>query len=95
MALAICMHIELQTGAFIKKYLSESKKISDARMLNALTGKEIRIRAATTKDMAFFEQKLIHRTKCYKSGGGHVSPELFGGFYALFINFLVVVLVFY
>ena len=45
MALAISRHIALQTGVSIRKFITEAKKISEARMMRHITGKEIRIRA--------------------------------------------------
>lgn len=44
MALAVSKHIELITGDSIKKFVTECKKITDARMLNKITNKETRIR---------------------------------------------------
>ena len=44
MALVISKQIELSTGDSIKKFLTESKKVTDARMLNKITDKEIKIR---------------------------------------------------
>jgi transposase len=45
MALVISKHIELTTGDSIRKFITECKKITDARMFNKITKKEIRIRA--------------------------------------------------
>jgi transposase len=45
MALVVSKHIELATGESIRKFLTECKKITDARMLNKITNKETRIRA--------------------------------------------------
>lgn len=44
MALVVSKHIELSTGESIKRFLSECKKITDARMLNKIINKETRIR---------------------------------------------------
>lgn len=44
MALVISKHIELTTGDSIRKFITECKKITDARMLNKITHKELRIR---------------------------------------------------
>lgn len=44
MALAVSKYIELKTGVSIRSFLTESKKITDARLHNNLTQKEIRIR---------------------------------------------------
>lgn len=45
MALVVSKHAELQTGISIKRFIHECKKVTDARLKNKLTGKEIRIRA--------------------------------------------------
>ncbi len=45
MALVISKHIELTTGDSIRKFITECEKVTDARMLNKITNKEIRIRA--------------------------------------------------
>jgi transposase len=47
-ALAVSKHIELTTGDSIRKFLTECKKVTDARMLNKITNKEIKIRAKYT-----------------------------------------------
>ena len=43
MALVISKHIELSTGDSIKKFLTECKKVTDARMFNKITNKEITV----------------------------------------------------
>jgi len=48
MALVVSKHIELTTGDSIKKFLTECKKVTDARMLNKITNKETRIRTKYT-----------------------------------------------
>ena len=45
MALVVSKHIELATGDSIRKFLTECKKVTDARMLNKITNKETRIRS--------------------------------------------------
>jgi len=45
MALVVSKHIELTTGDSIRKFITECEKVTDARMLNKITNKEIRIRA--------------------------------------------------
>ncbi len=45
MALVVTKHIELTTGDSIRKFLTECKKVTDARMLNKITNKETRIRS--------------------------------------------------
>jgi transposase len=57
MALVVSKQIELKTGLSIKKFITEARKITDARMINKLTGKEIRIRAKFT-DLA---DKIINQ----------------------------------
>lgn len=57
MALVISKHIELSTGESIKKFLTECKKITDARMLNKITKKETRIR---TK----YNDKILEYLNC-------------------------------
>jgi len=58
MALAVSKHIELQTNMSIKKFITESKKVTDARLLNTLTTKEIKIRAKISPDFMKIIQKL-------------------------------------
>jgi hypothetical protein len=45
MALVVSKNIELQTNTSTRKFIHECKKITDARLKNQITGKEIRIRA--------------------------------------------------
>ncbi|HBI89378.1 IS1634 family transposase [Sphingobacterium multivorum] len=45
MALVISKHIELTTNVSIKKFVTELKKVTDARMFSQITNKEMRIRA--------------------------------------------------
>lgn len=52
MALVISKHIELESGISIKKFICECKKVTDARLLNHITGKEVRIRAMLTPTLA-------------------------------------------
>lgn len=44
MALAISKHIELKAATSIRSFLTECKKITDARVINKITKKEIRMR---------------------------------------------------
>ncbi|MCF8380571.1 MAG: IS1634 family transposase [Bacteroidales bacterium] len=44
MALVVSKHIELATGESIRKFITECKKVTVARMLNKITNKEIRIK---------------------------------------------------
>lgn len=58
MALVISKHIELQTSLSIRKFIHECKKVTDARLRNKLTGKEIQIRANHTPAIIEILQKL-------------------------------------
>ena len=58
MALVVSKHVELSTGNSIKKFITEAKKITDARMRDLITNKEIRIRERLSKEMADFLTKL-------------------------------------
>lgn len=58
MALVISKHIELQTSLSIRKFIHECKKVTDARLKNKLTGKEIQIRANHTPTVTEILQKL-------------------------------------
>ncbi|MBX3255456.1 MAG: transposase [Chitinophagaceae bacterium] len=58
MALAVSKHIELQTNVSIKKFIHACKKITDARLKNKLTGKEIRLRTNLTPEISGILQKL-------------------------------------
>lgn len=51
MALVLSKHIELQTMGSIRKFIHECKKVTDARLINKLTGKEIKIRATLTPEI--------------------------------------------
>ena len=57
-ALVLSKHIELQTNTSIKKFIHECKKITDARLKNKITGKEIRIRADFTPSIMEILSKL-------------------------------------
>lgn len=50
-ALVISKQIEMQTNTSIKKFIHESKKITDARLKNKLTGKESKLRANFTPEI--------------------------------------------
>lgn len=58
MALAISKHIEIQTNVSIKKFVTESKKVTDARLLNKLTNKKIKIRTKITPEFSSILEKL-------------------------------------
>lgn len=57
-ALVLSKHIELQTNKSIRSFIHECKKITDARLKNKITGREIRIRANLTPDIPELLQKL-------------------------------------
>ena len=58
MALVITKHIELQASSSIRIFIHECKKITDARLRDKITGKEIRIRANLTHQIAEGLRKL-------------------------------------
>ncbi len=58
MALVVSKHIELQTKTSIRKLIHECKKITDARLKNKITGKEIKIRAKLNRATIEILQKL-------------------------------------
>lgn len=58
MALITSKHIELETGMSIKKFIQECKKITDGRILNKITNKEIHIRVKLNPLMIQILQKL-------------------------------------
>ncbi len=42
MVLVVSKHIELATGDSVRKFTTECKKVTDARMFNKITNKETR-----------------------------------------------------
>ena len=58
MALAVSKHIEIKTTTSIRAFLTECKKITDARMLNKITKKEIRMRAEIPPDLRRMISKI-------------------------------------
>ena len=58
MAMVISKHIELQTNGSIRKFIHECKKITDARLKNKITGKELRVRANLNPTTTEILQKL-------------------------------------
>lgn len=58
MALSIAKHIELETGDSVRKFLTECKKVTQARMMNHITNKEIRIEGAITPKTKEYLEKL-------------------------------------
>jgi hypothetical protein len=58
MALVVSKQIELKTGVSIKRLKTDCKKVTDARMLNKITNKEIRIRTALDLKILEYLKKL-------------------------------------
>lgn len=58
MALAVSKHIELKAETSIRAFLTECKKVTDARLLNNVTKKEIRMRAEISPLMRQMLDKL-------------------------------------
>lgn len=58
MALVASKHIELKTGVSIKKFITECKKIQDARMLNTITNKQITMRTKLNPEIMDYLSKL-------------------------------------
>ena len=58
MALVISKHIELETQQSIRKFVTECKKITDARIFNRITSKELRIRTKLTPEILEIVQSL-------------------------------------
>ena len=58
MALVLSKHIELDTQQSIRKFITECKKITDARIFNLITSKEIRIRTKLTPEILEIMQSL-------------------------------------
>lgn len=58
MALAISKHIEIKTGASIRRFLDEAKKTVDGQIMNHMTGKAVTIKAEPTEKMKKLIAKL-------------------------------------
>lgn len=58
MALVVSKHLELKTGVSIKRFVAESKKITDGRLLNHITNKEIIVKAKPTNKMVEILKEL-------------------------------------
>lgn len=58
MALVISKHIELDTRQSIRRFITECKKITDARIFNQITGKEMTIRTKLTPEIVKIMQSL-------------------------------------
>lgn len=59
MALALSKHIELATELSIKAFLTQAKKITDARLLNKITGQEIKMRTPIPRQLSKNTSKII------------------------------------
>jgi hypothetical protein len=61
-ALAISKHIEIKTGKYIRHFITEAKKITDARMLNTLTQKEVIVKGKITQsaEELLLKLNLLH-----------------------------------
>ena len=58
MALAVSKHIEIKAATSIRSFLTECRKVTDARMLNKITKKEIRMRAEIPSDLRQMISKI-------------------------------------
>lgn len=59
MALAISKHIEIKAGISTRKFLDESKKIVDGKILNHITNKTLTIKAEPSTNMLAMVAKLF------------------------------------
>ena len=58
MALITSRHIELETGMSIKKFIQECKKITDGRILNKITNKELMLRVNLSPEIIDILKKI-------------------------------------
>jgi transposase len=58
LALVISKHIEIKTGLSIRRFNTEAKKVTDAKMLNKLTMKEVIVKGKLTKTAEELLSKL-------------------------------------
>jgi len=58
MALTVSKHIEIKTGVSIRVFLTECKKITDARLINQINNKEITMRVPVSKQLRKIIAKL-------------------------------------
>lgn len=58
MALAVCKYMEIKTGQSVKLVIGGLKSVTDARLLNKLTGKEIVLRTDIKQEIKSILQKL-------------------------------------
>jgi hypothetical protein len=59
MALVVSKHIEIKADISIRAFLTHCKKVTDARLLNRLTKKEIRMRASAPPQLLEIVSKII------------------------------------
>lgn len=59
MALVISKHIEIKAGISIRKFIDESKKITDGKILNHMTKKNVVLKAETPMHMTELAAKLF------------------------------------
>ncbi len=59
MALAISKQIELASGLSIRDFLTRCKKITDARLLNKITGREMKLRVSVPPDLREIVAKIV------------------------------------
>jgi transposase len=59
MALAISKHIEIDTTLSIRAFLTQCKKVTDARILNKITNKEIKMRSTVPPQLQEIITKLL------------------------------------
>jgi CRISPR/Cas system endoribonuclease Cas6 (RAMP superfamily) len=59
MALAVSKHIEPKAQTSIRAFLTECKKVTDARLINKVTKKEIRMRAEVSQHLRQMLNKII------------------------------------
>ena len=58
MALAVSKYVEIKTNLSIQAFLSECKKITDARLMNKINNKIILMRVSLSQDVLTLMQKL-------------------------------------
>jgi transposase len=58
MALAVSKHIEIKAATSIRSFLTECRKVTDARMLNKISRKEIKMRSEIPSDLRHMISKI-------------------------------------
>jgi len=58
LSLTISKHIEIKTGLSIRRFITEAKKVTDAKMVNKLTQKELIVKGKVTKTLEELLVKL-------------------------------------